>query len=144
MCVCVSKERSALVSGRGNPEGKGSKCAGLVECLCWILWSHVRPSPQCNCHLQSSPIILQLPCGLSRGLEGTEGSSTRLGWNRPWAAKCRQKAERDLGSEAAPRGERRGGDAETEGEREWMFQEKRMYLGFYLFLFWTRLHGENY
>ena len=70
--------------------------------------------------------------------------STRLGWNRPWAAKCRQKAERGLGREAAPRGERRGGDTEIEGEKEWMFQGKRMYLGFNLFLFWTRLHGENH
>lgn len=35
------------------------------------------------------------------------------------------------------------GEAEIEEAREWMFLEKRMYPGFYLFLIWMRFHGEN-
>lgn len=44
------------------------------------------------------------------------------------------------------RPEERGGErgeAEIEEAREWMFLEKRMYPGFYLFLIWMRFHGEN-
>lgn len=90
------------------------------------------------------PRVVSVEVGAWVGDQRVQGAGgTRLGWSRPSlgsrAALDGQK-ERSWGSGGGPG--RRGGEAETEGKRECVLLEKRMYL-IYLFLFWTRLHGEN-